>query len=74
MDFHIQPVEELCRICGNLIKTGSWVCNIEEHSDIFAMIFMISSKKKRKEFTVESAVTSVILLLLELRKLMVKSL
>ena len=47
MVYHIHGVDELCRICDNLLKTGSLICNIEEHGELFAMLFMISSKEKK---------------------------
>ena len=45
-DYHDQAVNELCRICGNLLKPGNWVCKIQDHSELFGTIFLISKDKE----------------------------
>ena len=46
MDYHDQALNELCRICGNLLKPGNWVCKIQDHSELFGTIFLISKDKE----------------------------
>ena len=41
MDYHYKCLDELCRICGNILVTGSYVCKVKDHSELFEKTFHI---------------------------------